>query len=379
MFTTTNVELELRTILVIDDDLPMLLGLKTLFERNGFKVSSCKNSLSGIAMAKDLLPDLIVCDIMMPLMDGFSVKEELASDPHTQDIPFLFLSARSSQTDKLKGLEGGADDYITKPFDPRELVARINAIFRRQDIDHQEAAQEKDVEIDHIKTEISNNISHELRTPMTQILMSLEMVLREKYDDPEELKWFVETALSQSHRLNAAIDDLTFLNSYDLGHHCGLRQKIDIQNDFKLCIAQRQELYKDKNLKTEIKIEKEIVIHAPRREFRQAINHLVDNSLKFAPPMTCILINLAANGNGGCILTVTDYGLGIPTDLHEKVFERYYQVSQGDTRAYGGLGIGLTIARLIARSLNGDVKILPVATGFSVQMILPPGPLESPW
>jgi len=306
------------------------------------------------------------------------VRDELSASRLTSGIPFLFLSARASQTDKLRGLEGGADDYVTKPFDPRELVARINAVFRRQDHSHQDAAQEMNRQIERIQSEISHNISHELRTPMTQILMSLDMLLRDKYDDPEDLKWFVETALSQSHRLNGLIDDLTFLSNYDIGRTFIIRQKIDLNNDFTFPISTRQDLYKDKNLQVHINVAEGVVIHAPRREFRQAVSHLVDNSLKFTSPMTSVLIDLAANGNGGCVLTVADYGSGIPAELHEKVFERFYQISQGDTRQYGGLGVGLTISRIIARALGGDVIILPTQRGVRIQMTLPPAPLDMP-
>ncbi len=375
---SANETTKTRTILVIDDDLPMLLGLRVLLERSGYQVKTCENSLSAIKIAEEIQPDLIVCDVMMPVMDGFKVRDELSISPLTRSIPFLFLSARASQTDKLRGLEGGADDYATKPFDPRELVARINAVFRRQDHSHEDAVQEMNRQIERIQSEISHNISHELRTPMTQILMSLDILLREKYHDPEDLKWFVETALSQSHRLNALIDDLTFLSNYDMGNTFVVRQKIDIKNDFTFPIATRQDFYKDKNPQAHVNIAEGVVIHAPRREFRQAVCHLVDNSLKFTSPMTAVLVDLAANGNGGCILTVADYGSGIPAELHEKVFERFYQISQGDTRQYGGLGVGLTIARIIARALGGDVVILPAQRGFRIQMILPPAPLDMP-
>ena len=87
-------------------------------------------------------------------------------------------------------------------------------------------------------------------------------------------------------------------------------------------------------------------------------------------------INLAANGEGGCILTVTDQGPGIPVELCEKAFERYFQVSQGDARLYEGLGVGLTIARAFARGLGGDVVILDSDAGCRVQMTIPPAPAD---
>jgi signal transduction histidine kinase len=314
----------------------------------------------------------------MPQMDGFKVREAMSASPLTRNIPFLFLSARASLDDRLKGLDGGADDYITKPFDPRELIARINATFRRQEKSHQGATEEINRQLERIQSEITHNFSHELRTPIMQILMSLDMALRDKYDDPNEIKYFVETALSKSHRLYTLIDDLTFLSNYDLGNKFNFRQKIDIKNDFSLPISLRQEQYKEKDLHVEINIAEGIVIHAPRREFRQACGHLVDNSLKFSPPMSPVIIDLAKNGAGGCILTIRDYGQGIPVELREMVFKRYYQVSQGTAREYGGLGVGLTIARIIARGLDGDVTIFPAEQGCCVQMTLPPAELGAP-
>ncbi len=379
MQTTTAVsQSTMRTILVIDDDLPMLLGLRALLERSGYNVISSENSLAGIKLAKAALPDLIVCDIMMPMMDGYKVRKEISDHPLTSNIPFLFLSARASQTDKLRGFDGDVDDYVTKPFDPRELVARIAAVFRRQEKDKREAQHEVNHQIERIQNEISHNISHELRTPLTQILMSLELILREKYDNPEELKWFVEIALSQSQRLNGLIDDLIFLSGIDMGRSPCLRQVVDLNYDFLIPISARQELYKEKNIQVNINVDKDILIHAPRHEFRQAVSHLVDNGLKFSPPMTSILVDLAADGQGGCILTVTDCGPGIPAESREKVFERYYQISQGDTRLYGGLGVGLTIAQTIAQCLGGDVVILPSNSGCRVQMSIPPAPADFP-
>lgn len=372
----SNTLLKTQTILLVDDDKPMLLGLKTFLERNGYNVAACEKSTDAIKMAEESLPDLIVCDIMMPQMDGFKVREAISSNPRTHNTPFLFLTARASLDDKLKGLDDGADDYITKPFEPRELVARIQAVFRRQDKSHQGATEEINRQIERIQSEVTHNFSHELRTPMMQILMSLDMALRDKYDDPNELKYFVETALSRSHRLYTLIDDLTFLSNYDMGNKINFRQKVDIKNDFTLPIALLQDQYKEKDLRVKINIAEGLTIHAPRREFRLACAHIIDNSMKFSPPATPILVDLSPNGDSGCILTVTNYGPVIPVELHEKVFKRYYQVSQGLAREYGGLGVGLTIARIVARALDGDVTILPTEHGCCTQMILAPAPLE---
>ncbi|HMZ07829.1 MAG TPA: hybrid sensor histidine kinase/response regulator [Anaerolineales bacterium] len=365
-----------KTILVIDDEFHLLVGIKAILEREGYKAITINDSCCAVQKAREQHPDLILCDIMMPFMDGYRVRESLNEDAQTKDIPFLFLSARATQSDKLRGLKMGADDYITKPFDHHELLARIHAVLSRYEKGQADMQKKMEEQILRLQQEISHNISHELRTPMTQILLALDLVLRNKNEHSDELEQFVEIALSQSHRLNSIIDDLIFLSNYDRGAISTFRQYINIETDFLEIIKIRQEIYISKNLNVQVAVSPGIVIHAPRREFRQAIGHLVDNAFKFSAPMSAVQIQIEAKGEGGFVLTVKDHGVGIPVDLHEKIFERFFQVSQGDRREYNGLGVGLTIARLVSQSMGGDTIILPSESGCKVRMTVPPGKLD---
>ena len=367
-----------KNILVIDDEYHLLVGVKALLEHEGYKTIVTNNSVSSIQLARDSKPDLIICDVMMPQMDGFKVRQALNEYPETRNIPFLFLSARISQTDKLRGLNTGADDYLTKPFDHRELVARITAIFNRYHKGQEDMRRKMDDQISQFQKEISHNISHELRTPLAQILLALDMVLRDKYNSPEDLKQFMEIALSQSRKLNGIIDDLIFISNYDRGEVNTLRQKINIQSDFSEVIQILQSQYADKNLKIQVNIAPDVVIHAPRREFRQVVCHLADNAAKFSQPLTDILIELDSNGAGGFILTITDHGPGIPQEFAEEVFKRYFQISQGDRRTHNGLGVGLTIAQIFSQALGGDTIILPSKHGCRIRMTVPPNKLDIP-
>jgi len=367
-----------KSILVIDDESLLLVGIKAILERAGYKTYVANDGYKGLEEAKKNTPDLIICDIMMPVMDGFKVREAINDNPDTRDIPFLFLSARTSQADKLKGLGLGADDYLTKPFDQRELIARISAILNRYEKGHEVAQRDLELEIKRFQQKVSTNVSHELRTPMTQILFALDLVLRKKYDNPEDLNLFIKIAMSQTYRLNGIIEDLIFLTNYDRGAVNTFRNKLSVENDFIEPIMHRQEFYESKDLRIQINAPSDIMIHAPKVEFRMAAIHLVDNAMKFSPPKSNILIELAPNGEGGCIISVSDNGGGIPAHLREQVFERYYQISQGDTREYNGLGVGLTIARIVSRALGGDTVILQSEDGCLVQMTISPSPVDFP-
>ena len=369
---------KINTILIIDDEIKILLGLRGLLERGGYKVLTSDNSPDGIKIARERLPDLIICDIMLPILDGFKIKNIMVANPLTRDIPFMFLSARAAAADKLKGFELGADDYIVKPFDPKELLIRVDSLFSRITKTRHLALEEIKQQNENIQDEVSKNISHELRTPMALILLTLDVIKHEKSELPEEIKNYVDSALLQANRLHSLIDDMTFLSNFDMSPLAHLRRIVDFRNDVILPVTLRKDLYSNKKPKLELTIAEGVLIHAPRHEFSMVVSHLADNAMKFGPHGLSVKIDLVPNGDGGCIFTVTDDGPGIPTNLQEKVFERYYQVSQGDARQFGGIGVGLTIARIISRSLGGDVVFLPTVRGCCIQMTLPPAAVDIP-
>jgi len=308
----------------------------------------------------------------MPILNGFEVREILAKDPETATIPFIFLTARTDQTDKLYGLKLEADDYITKPFDRDELVARIRSILRRRETGRQEGLAELETQMAKLRNEITRNLSHELLTPLSVIMATFELILLERFETLDEQEKFVQTALDYTHHLHVLVIDLILLSDLDQNKINNVRQPLDLQSAFFERIETTAQRWHEKNLDIHPVADPDIILNAPRTEFGQAIGHLIDNACKFNPKNGRINIHLAANGEGGCLLTIDDQGPGIPPNMHEKVFERYFQIDQSMTRLHAGLGVGLPIARAIARSVGGDVVILDSAAGCRVQLTIPP-------
>jgi len=118
-------------MLIIEDEKDIVKMLDYNLKKEGFKTLSAYNGEDGLDMASKENPDLILLDLMLPEIDGFDVCKALKSDPKTSHIPIIILTAKDQETDKIVGLELGADDYVTKPFSPRELIARIKAVLRR--------------------------------------------------------------------------------------------------------------------------------------------------------------------------------------------------------------------------------------------------------
>lgn len=363
-------------VLIIDDEKSLLLGLSVLMKRSGYQIVTAENGKDGLRLAKEELPDIIVCDVMMPPPNGFELRKLLSEYPKTANIPFIFLTARTDQRDKVNGITSGADDYITKPFHRQELIARVEAVLRRSEIGKEKGRQEMklqaEVQLKKLKSELLQNFHHELRTPLANIFMPLEIVMSSKIKEPEDQIRFIEIALSNTNRLHGLIEDLILLTNIDLNVLNRIRQEIRLEYDFYEPIKKRFDFYLDKDLEVNYDVQVTGTINAPRNEFQQVVRHLVDNAMKFSPVGGRVHVGLFSTGDGGFRLVVSDEGPGIPEDIRDKVFEKFYQGSQGDTREHEGLGAGLFIARSVARSLGGKVNILKSPEGCEVEFTIPP-------
>jgi two-component system sensor histidine kinase/response regulator len=363
------------TILIIDDEPALRLGLAAKIKRQGYQVVTASDGMEGMQKAKETLPDLILSDVMMPPPNGFELRRLMGQDPNLASIPFIFLTARNGVEDRVNGIRDGADDYITKPFVTEELFARIEAVLRRvqvsQERGREEVRESAQRDMDKLKSEILQNFHHELRTPLSNIIMPLELVVNHKFESPEEQIQFVRTALSSVDRLESLVTDFILLTNIDHGDLNRIRQRIDINHHILHPIQKRLARYNSKELEFVYEVKGQGEITAPRREFTHVLVHLLDNAFKFSPDRGKVKLTIEIDANGGATFFVQDQGPGIPPDLREKVFERFYQISQGDNREHDGLGAGLFIARAVFSNLGGYVTILDSVNGCLVQAVLP--------
>jgi len=364
-------------VLLIDDEAPLLLGLSVIMKREGYEVFTAKNGSEGLELAKSKKPDVIISDVMMPSPNGFELRDLLNQDDEMAGIPFIFLTAKIEQADKIRGIVGGADDYITKPFDRNELVARVEAILRRKAIERsngiKEAQTNAEEEMDRFKQEIVQNVRHELRTPLVNVMLPLELAISNKFDEPIEQVNFIKAALANAEKMQSLVEDFIIMSEIDQGGLNTINQEIHFESNIEPAIQKRLAYYKDKQLKLDLIKSFSGRLYGPRNEIKRAILHLMDNAFKFSPEGGTIRLEIVSLKPDELAVIVTDHGPGIPLEMRERVFEKFFQISQGSDRKYQGLGLGLTIAREIARALGGDVNILERTTGTAVILRLPLG------
>lgn len=363
------------TILIIDDDTSLRLGLAATLQRQGYIVVAARDGQDGLEKIRALKPDMILCDVMMPPPNGFEVRKILSLDAALATIPFIFITARAGIEDRVSGIDEGADDYITKPFEPKELIARVEAVFRRVEMEQAKgraqvkAAAENEMET--FRHEILQNFHHELRTPLTNILLPLEAILNHKFDNPEDQTRFIRIALMNADRLESLTTDFILLTNMDHGDMNTIRQFIDVETHLLAPIRRRLERYHAREIQLVTQVAMLGNLTAPRKEFSHIVVHLLDNAFKFSPQGGTVDLSISSNAAGDTTLRVCDEGPGVAPELAEKVFERFFQLSQGNTREYEGLGVGLTLAKAVMEKMGGTITILDAPGGCRIELFVP--------
>ncbi|MCX6078447.1 MAG: hybrid sensor histidine kinase/response regulator [Chloroflexi bacterium] len=354
-------------LLLIDDNPNFRLGLAANLRKAGFSVAVAADGTEGIKLANEIHPGLILCDLKMPSPDGMEIKRILNEGKATEGIPFVFLSALSAPAIKSSGLSIGAEDYITKPVDIVELIARIQAILKRRERADLLARQEVRQLLDNLSTSLPIHTSHHFRTYLGVLLLSLEMIAKNQSPTDQ----YLEYARNSAYRMKIWMETLIWMNEYDLGRFPTVGEQVDLEYSFLIPIKEVFDIWHDKNLRLDFKLDNGLTIFTPARVFTQVVCHLVDNACKFSPEGGLVQVILQANGSAGCTLTIVDQGPGIPADKRETVFERFSQMpyDQGLPENHG-MGLGLFMARSFARTQDGDVKILESDSGCNVQMVL---------
>jgi DNA-binding response OmpR family regulator len=171
-----------KTILIVDDEPNIVLGLRDALEFEGFRVISAGRGQEGVALARSEAPDAIVLDLMLPDMNGYAVCQELRRT--SPRVPIVMLTARSQETDKIRGLDAGADDYVTKPFSVNELIARVRAIFRRTTLGP--ASVQETLEIGQASVNLTSQtvVANGSEQPLSFYEVELLRVLAERIGQP---------------------------------------------------------------------------------------------------------------------------------------------------------------------------------------------------
>lgn len=365
-------------ILLIEDTLSTIQLVSDTLEGAGHQVYVANTGEKGIARATMVMPELIILDIMMPGIDGYETCIRIKDTPELSRIPIIFSSALSKTFDKVKAFNLGAVDYLSKPIEPLELVERVNmhlSLYRlHNDLEQEvelrtnqlqkqneelEVAWKKAEESNRVKEEFLSVLSHELRSPLNPVV-SLTSLLMEEISDPEHLD-MLNSIYSAGQQMSGLIYDLLEFASKEAAEPDVRIDEFNLLQFLNDCVAYFRTLSEDRGITFHLETEPDMpkYILTDRVRLRQILENLLNNAFKFCNKgkieLSCYIEDQKLHE---IVFCVSDTGIGIPDDKQALVFQSFYQADTSSTRAYSGMGLGLSIAQRMAEKLKGRLRLV---------------------
>jgi signal transduction histidine kinase len=360
-----------KRILCIEDDPQMRLIIRMALEGAGYEIEEAADGKQGLDRAMETAPDLILCDINMPGMNGFETLEELRKHKSTSYIPFIFMTGESPRIYLRKGMNLGANDFIMKPIDMEDLIKAVQ--IRLQEVDRNKEETQKAVA--DLSESITRALPHELRTPMTGILGLAELLKVQANEmTPSDVKDLAELLFISAVRMNQTLE------KFWIHTQCLL-----LPNDTAKLSASRQTGTKNVDLIIRRVAEELALSHkrstdlilniAPlsvaisERYFEQVVSQIIENAFKFSADRTSVSISTAVKNTLGLIL-VKDHGRGMSEDQIQKI-HAFMQFDR-ERHEQQGLGLGLMIAKRLLKIHDGKLEITSeLGQGTTVAITLP--------
>lgn len=370
-----------HTLLIVDDNPVNLQVIVDFLHSEGFRVLTARSGQSALERARYGQPDLILLDVQMPEMDGFETCRRLKSDPQTGAIPVIFMTALSETDYKIKGFEVGAVDYIIKPFQYAEVLARVTTHLRIYELTHNleqlaerrtaelarslererhlaqelERALDKERELGRLKTQILDVVSHEFRTPLSVITQS-SSILQNFYP-----RLTAEKRLRNFKRINEAVfaidgllSDVALINvrnNADINLKYASIQFTDLCQKLKSMLVTK--VAESDRVRFMVEAS-DALLATDQDKVERILLQLVSNGLKFSEAPQIVDVELGISDDDHLVIQVSDSGIGIPENEQDKIFDLFYRAKNVGVRR--GLGVGLHIVAQLVERLGGTVE-----------------------
>ena len=351
-----------RTLIVNVDDSPQLRYAKTrILQRAGYEVIEAGTGGEALRIVRDQMPQLVLCDVALPDMNGVDVCRRIKSDPVTGSIPVIQISATFvTEQDEKDGLKGGADIYLTEPLEPKELETVVNVLLRlrrteAEALEKERAARAQAEEATRLKDEFLANLSHELRTPMNIIIGWAHLLRAGPLSEQQKLR--AAESIERAARSQAQlIEDLLDVSRIVTGKFRLKMQDVDVGSLLRMAVESlRLVAHAKQVVLTHAQPATPVVVRGDADRLQQVFWNLLSNAVKFTPAGGCVDAQLEQAGDY-LQIKIVDTGIGIAREFLPYVFDRFRQADSTSTRQHAGMGLGLAIVRHVIELHGGKVQ-----------------------
>ncbi len=354
--------LQRKRILVVDDEPAIRLRAQALLGKE-YNLAFAGDGLDALEKVTEFRPDVILLDIDMPRLNGLETCRRIREDEEHRFTKIIFVSGNLSLEDRLAGYRAGADDYIVKPYDAEELMAKIRIMLR---LEHQER-------LSSMKSHFLTLISHETRTPLNGIL-GFAQILDAKV--PADCRRITAMLRESGLRLWEFIEKASML--------CEIKSDITLQLSeepvgalLATIIDNRADKIAAKDIFITLPNDNSDTVTADRTLLGKALGFIIDNAIKFSKVGGRVVIGLASAADGDCVITVADQGDGVPPERQREIFDEF--AIHDIAHHHRGQGLSLAIARQVVRLHCGSITVGNGSDGGAVFTIrLPQGRKQAP-
>jgi two-component system sensor histidine kinase/response regulator len=360
-------------ILVADD---VAANVELLFDQLhvlGFRAIAASDGPSALAACFDHKPDLCILDVSMPAGDlgcddrstGFEVCRRIKRDPRTARIPVIFVTALNDTTDRVKAIEAGGDDFLTKPHNRLVLGARVRSLLKlKAATDALEESARKMKELEKLRDDLMKMIVHDLKSPLTSVLATMEMLMDGDFGSltPEQRSALGDSE-GKAEDLLALIEDLLEVRRIE---ETALTLNLDALAPGALLteiVHEWQHRFQQDKATATIEVADDApVFHADRPLIKRVIGNLIQNALTHSSHAVKLSLSVRRDGEG-VLFTVTDNGPGIPVEYHEIIFRKFEQVRTPHMPRVRSSGLGLAFCKLVVESHGGRIWVQSAGEG----------------
>jgi len=369
-------------VLIIDDSQVNLMLLHSLLEQQNFCVVSAKNGQDGLKLAQQLHPDIILLDIIMTGWDGYETCRRIKNETDLAKVPILFLSALGDTKNKVRALAAGGVDYVSKPFQKEELLARVRTHFElaylRKNLEREVANQTEKVhtlfealqlsydkaqQASILKTEFLRNISHEFRTPMNIVLGMTEMLIEDTGLTSEQREC-ADAVMTAGQQLMDILTNMLNFSQQFKGEINQVMSDFQIQEMVNEVLKRFLPITPDKNVQIITEVDPSLYkkpLRGDQEGLSKVLSKLVDNAIKFTKQGKIILrmqMIESFDDKQWLQFEVHDTGIGIASAQQANLFDIFFQVDGSSTRVYNGMGMGLAVAKMFIENMGGEIGVV---------------------